>query len=122
MKILLNIVRIALGLLMLLFVAVQYNDPDRLWWMSIYGIAVVAMLFSVWRPHWLQSDAGRWLLMLGIAALAVAVWRYWPSKPNFWREEVYWPDKTIRDGMGVMIAFAVTLFAAPVAWARNNRS
>jgi hypothetical protein len=34
---------------------------------------------------------------------------YWPTVPNFWLKEVWWVEETAREGMGVMIGFAVLL-------------
>jgi hypothetical protein len=55
-------------LAMFLFsVAVQYNDPDPLLWMTVYGLAALACLVWLRRPaHWLLPGA------LGLATLVWA--------------------------------------------------
>jgi hypothetical protein len=54
---------------------VQYNDPDALRWMTIYGLAAVACIVALKRPaHWLLPGA-LGLLALGWAGtLALRVW------------------------------------------------
>jgi hypothetical protein len=49
-----------MGLLFLIAVAVQYNDPDPLRWMAIYGAATAACALD-WRgrlPRWLAPTVG----------------------------------------------------------------
>ena len=55
-----------MGLLFLLSVIVQYNDPDPVRWIAIYGAAVAACVLALWGrvPGWLPAITG----------LAAAVW------------------------------------------------
>jgi hypothetical protein len=46
-------------------VVVQYNDPDPLLWMSVYGAAAVASIFEVMRRT-------RWWFPAGIGAATLA--------------------------------------------------
>jgi predicted anti-sigma-YlaC factor YlaD len=85
---------ILLALLMLSFVAVQYNDPDGPLWAVIYLIpAAWALLASF---LWASTVAG----------LAGVIY-YWPTMSGFWRKDVWWVEETAREGMGMMIAFVV---------------
>lgn len=56
-----------MGLLFLLAVVAQYNDPDPLRWMAIYGAAALACLLALRRrlPRWLPA-------LVGLAALVWA--------------------------------------------------
>lgn len=50
---------------------VQYNDPDSLWWILIYGVAAfVSLLFSLDKLHI------RWPLMLGVAGIIGFIYLY----------------------------------------------
>ena len=66
-----TLLRVANGLMVILFlfaVAVQYNDPDPLRWMAIYGLAALACLLS------LGGRLSRLVpILIGLAALAWAV-------------------------------------------------
>lgn len=59
-------VQLFLGALFLLFAAVQYNDPDPLQWMAMYGFTGVATIFAAFERY------HRLLLWLGI--LVNTVW------------------------------------------------
>jgi len=50
----------------LLCVAVQYNDPDPVQWMTIYGLAMIACILYL-------KGKLRWYVSLGIA-LAALIW------------------------------------------------
>jgi hypothetical protein len=64
-------VRLLTGAMVVVFlfaVAVQYNDPDPLRWMAIYGLAALACSL------WLARRLPRWIpVVVGIAALAWAM-------------------------------------------------
>jgi hypothetical protein len=47
---------------------------------------------------------------------------YWPAVPGFWRKDVWWVEETAREGMGVMIGFAVLVVVLAAAMARSRRS
>lgn len=56
-----------MGVLFLFAVAVQYNDPDPLRWMAIYGVAALACWLS------LRGRLPRWMpVVIGLVALAWA--------------------------------------------------
>lgn len=116
-------VNVFLGVVMLAFAAVQYNDPDPHVWVPIYGIAAAwAFAAAFWLPR-VASTAGTGLLALGLLAYAALLVYYWPQTPEFWRKDVWWNDEEAREGMGMMIAFAVMAFVAAAALrARNRRS
>jgi hypothetical protein len=105
--------------LMLLFCAVQYNDPDTLIWVLVYGTAAIWCGIAAFRPALLGTPVGRPLLWatLGLAVAGV-VW-YWPHTAHFWEVDVWWATETAREGMGMMIAF----LAVGSVWltARANR-
>lgn len=46
-------------------IAVQYNDPDPIRWITIYGLAAVACVFDMRRRH-------RWIFPAAIAVIALA--------------------------------------------------
>ncbi len=96
-----------LAALMALFTAVQFNDPDGLQWMVIYGIPAFLALVAGTRPDWYQSIALRgFLLACMLGALAGMVF-YWPKSDKWWTKEVWWEVETAREGMGLMITVVV---------------
>ncbi len=115
-----KILRFVLSVLMIVFAVVQYNDPDGIWWAFIYTLAAFILLFSNWCPTVLRQPMGKMLLLLIISGFALGVWIYWPEDPNFWKTEVFWETESAREGMGMMIALFVSLFALPVAFARST--
>jgi len=71
--------------------------------------------FTSFRPRVLRAPAGKSLLWAcAVAGLAGVVY-YWPTMPGFWHKDIWWVEETAREGMGMMIAFAVlvvVLFSA----------
>jgi membrane protein YdbS with pleckstrin-like domain len=109
-----------LGLAMLGFVAVQYNDPDG-WLWAIYYIVPAAWAFlAAFRLDLVRSTQGkRWLWACVAVWLGLVIF-YWPTMPGFWRREVFMVEvegEGAREGMGLMIAWATLL----VAWFSARR-
>lgn len=103
------------GLAMIAFAAVQYNDPDVLVWATIYLIPAIWSMLAAFRPNAIRSAPGRALLWASTLAGLVGVVYYWPTMPGFWHKDVWRVEETAREGMGMMIAFAVlvtVLFSA----------
>jgi len=112
-----------LGLLMAAFAAVQYNDPDALLWVVIYLVPAAWAFAAAFRPTKLQSLAAERLLWTTIALGMGTLVFYWPTVPYFWRKDVWRVEETAREGMGVMIGFAVLVVVlATVLMARSRRS
>lgn len=105
---------ILLGLAMFGFAAVQYNDPDMLLWIVYYAVPAAWAFLAAFRLDLVRSKPG----MLGLWAsivigLGVVVY-YWPAMPEFWRPAVFMVEvegEGAREGMGLMIAWAVLLLA-----------
>lgn len=116
-------VNILLGLLMVAFAAVQYNDPDGLLWAGIYLVpAAWAIAAAFFLPR-VASRTGTALLGACALAYLALVAYYWPQAPGFWRKDVWWEVEEAREGMGTMLAFAVLLFVSATAvMARSRRS
>lgn len=95
------------AVVMLLFVGVQFNDPDGPLWMLFYAAPAVWAAIAAFRPNLLSGSPGLALLSVSaIAILALTVF-YWPPVAGWWHEEVWWENEAAREGMGLMIASAV---------------
>jgi len=114
-------VNILLGVVMVAFAAVQYNDPDALLWIVIYLIPAAWAFAAAFRPARVRSAAGQALLGLSVLAGIGATIYYWPTMPGFWRKDVWWVEETAREGMGVMIGLAVLVFVSLAALRGRNR-
>ena len=101
--------------LMLLFAAVQHDDPDGALWAALYAVPAAAMLAVLVRPAALASGAGRAALGLALAGLGLVTWTLWPEQSGFWRREVWWEEEAVREGLGAAVALAVTAVALPFA-------
>jgi hypothetical protein len=115
-------VHIVLGLLMVAFAAVQYNDPDALLWIAIYLIPAAWAFAAAFRPARVASVAGERLLWTTVAAGIGATVFYWPTMPEFWRKDVWWVEETAREGMGVMIALGVLVVVLAATLLRRRAS
>lgn len=111
-----------LGMLMAAFAAVQYNDPDALLWVVIYLVPAAWAFAAAFRPATVRSLAGERLLWATLAAGVGTMVIYWPTVPHFWRKDVWWVEETAREGMGVMVGFAVLVVVLAASMARNRRS
>jgi hypothetical protein len=58
-----------IGLLFLVSLGLQYNDPDPLRWMLIYGAAAAVSFLAPWRPI-----AKRFALIVFVVASAWILW------------------------------------------------
>jgi hypothetical protein len=98
-----------LALLMGLFAAVQYNDPDGPLWMVLYGVPAIWALVAVIRPYWLAGTMPLALLGVCLFIGLILVVVLWPPEEEWWRTEVWWESEESREGMGLMIATGVLL-------------
>lgn len=103
---------ILLAMMMLLFIAVQYNDPDGVMWMFIYLVPTFWALFAAFKPSLLRQTVPGLLLAVSIVLSIGLMVYYWPTSSGWWKQEIWWEVETAREGMGMMIVTGV-LF---VAW------
>ncbi len=108
--------------IMILFVAVQYNDPDYAFWMVIYGISAVWAGVAALRPAVLARDHYTAGLILTTAAAVAGTVYYWPTVPGWWRKDVWWNEETAREGMGMMIVTVTLLVVLFTAWRARSRT
>lgn len=107
-----RILHFILMMFMILFMAVQYNDPDGLLWIAIYSVpAIWCAVAAFWRPGLAGPKAGSALMLCLAGSVALTVY-YWPATPRFWRQDVWWEVETAREGMGMMIVTMVLLLVA----------
>lgn len=101
-----------LGVTMLGFTAVQYNDPDALLWIVYYSVPAACALLAALRPGLLRTQPGASLLLASVPLWLGLVVFYWPQMPGFWRWPVLMAEETAREGMGLMVAWLTVLVAA----------
>ncbi len=107
--------------IMILFVAVQYNDPDYAYWIVVYGLPAFWAGAAALRPAVLQRRFYASGLVLTTAAAAAGLVYHWPRMPGWWRREVWWEEETAREGMGMMIVVLVLLVVLLTAWRARPR-
>lgn len=113
-----RLINAVLCLLMILFIAVQYNDPDGPLWMLIYAIPAIWTGIAVFWRHTLLVKTTQIFLLLCTAGAVAGIVHYWPSTPGWWRQEVWWDVETAREGMGMMVVavvLCVVWFSKPAA-------
>ena len=98
-----------LALLMFLFAAVQYNDPDGPLWMLLYGVPAIWAAIAWLRPRLLTRTVALVLLSACVMAGLVLVVVLWPPAEEWWRTEVWWESEASREGMGLMLVAGVLL-------------
>ena len=104
-----RIVNGVLCLLLILFTAVQYNDPDFLLWGLFYGIGAVFTGMAAYRPGLFVSSRLAAVFALCLVASIGGVYYYWPTTPSWWMQDVWWQTETAREGMGMMIVTTALL-------------
>lgn len=121
-----------LAVVMILFVGVQYNDPDGPLWMVYYGVPVIWCALAAFRPGILANGPARALLAATVvAAVALTIW-YWPPVSGFWYEKVWRmgmvdPEaakiaEQSREGMGLMLATMVLIAVFVASFSMRLRS
>ncbi len=96
-----------LAALMALFAVVQFNDPDGLFWMVVYGVPAVLALIAAIRPQAYRANILRAALLLCLLLALVGMVYYWPKTPGWWTQDVWWEVESAREGMGMMITVIV---------------
>ena len=110
-----------LFVLMLLYVAVQYNDPDFFVWMPIYAVPAIWAAIGAFRPAALLGNGAMLALGACVVASAVGVVAYWPQEPEFWKQDVWWDSETAREGLGMMTVLLVLVIVAITVLVRRAR-
>ena len=110
-------VNLVICLLMLLFIGVQYNDPDGPMWMLFYGIPAVWAGMAFYRSSVLTKPLSRALLIASILLSILGVIYFWPTTSHWWASEVWFETETAREGMGMMIVTVMLL----VTWGTTRR-
>lgn len=115
-----RILNAILCLMMILFIVVQFNDPDGPIWALIYAVpAIWAGLVAINTKTIFGQPA---FSALGVCVLAGFIMTaiFWPRTPGFWKQEVWWETETAREGMGIMIATLVLVVAMFAVWRARN--
>lgn len=100
-------------LIMLLFAALQYNDPDALLWIAIYGLVALWCALTLWRPGLLRATpALRWGALASLAAYAVGfLWLIQTYSSQFLSQSMMAPGvETTREAFGLLICALVTAY------------
>lgn len=98
--------------LMTAFAVVQYNDPDALLWILIYGIPAVFAGLAVFRP---VAFAHRQPLVAAYAvALTAAVVGAVVMVPGSIAD--WWENELVREGLGLIIVVVVLASVGLTLW------
>jgi Transmembrane family 220, helix len=101
-----------LCVLLALFTIVQYNDPDAILWILIYGLPTIWAGFAAYRP---SAFAHNRLLLglfgLNILAIGAGAIYMWPSEISTW-----WDREEVREGLGLIITTVALLLMAFTLW------
>jgi hypothetical protein len=103
--------------LLVLFAVVQYNDPDAILWIVIYGLPAVWAGLAAFRPD--QFARSQLLLTafgVTLAAMAAGMIYDWPQSIADW-----WDNEVVREGLGLIIATVALLVVAYTLW-RTRRA
>ena len=95
-----------------LFTIVQYNDPDAILWILIYGITALWAGLAAFRP--MQFAHNQLLLALfGVGFLALIAGAIYdrPHSIADWYE-----NEVVREGLGLIIATVAFLVVAFTLW------
>lgn len=109
-------------LVMLLFAAFQYNDPDPLLWIVLYGVVAAWCALALVRPGLLRSTpALRWLALASLAVYLVGfLWEIQAYSSEFLSRSMMAPGvETTREAFGLLICALVTAY---VLWADGRRA
>jgi hypothetical protein len=101
-----------LCVLLALFTIVQYNDPDAILWILIYGLPTIWAGFAAYRP----GAFGHNQLLIGVfglnvLAVAAGAIYMWPSEVYTW-----WDNEEVREGLGLIITTIALLIVAFTLW------
>jgi Transmembrane family 220, helix len=98
--------------LLVLFAVVQYNDPDAILWILIYGIAAVWAGLAAFRPAQFAHNP-LLLTVFGVTLVAMAGGAIydWPQSIADW-----WDNEFVREGLGLIIATVALLAVAYTLW------
>ncbi len=110
-----------LALMMAVFAAVQYNDPDALFWVAIYLVAAAWAAIGAIRPLAFRHRLVRGALMVTLGGALAFVVAFWPQDAFWWRQEVWWESEAAREGMGLMITAAVIVIVTISAYRSGRR-
>ena len=100
--------------LLILFAVVQYNDPDGVFWIGVYGAGAAWCGLAAVRSDLLANVGVKAVFGLTLAAAIAGVVWFWPTTPEWWKQDVWWTTETAREGMGMMIVVVCLLFAGAV--------
>ena len=117
-----RIVNAVLCLLMLVFAAVQYNDPDAGLWMVIYALPAAWAALAAWQPARLQARPATLGLGFCLLAALAGVAHWWPTDAGWWRQAVWWESETAREGMGLMAVAVVLAVVALTRWLGRRKA
>jgi hypothetical protein len=110
-----------LAVVLVLFAAVQWNDPDAVFWAAAYGAAALWCGFAAFSPRTLAWRPARGLLLLTLVCAFWGAAAFWPEAERWWAIDVWWPEQTgerAREGMGMMVV-AFAMAAAALAGLRR---
>jgi peptidoglycan/LPS O-acetylase OafA/YrhL len=98
--------------LFVLFAVVQYNDPDAMLWILIYGITAIWAGLAAFRPDRLAHSQPL-LAAFGVTLVAIAggALYAWPQSIADW-----WDNEVVREGLGLIIATVALLAVAYTLW------
>ena len=124
-----RIVFAILALVMLLFAALQYNDPDGPLWALFYAVPAIWAGIAALRPRMLAGSGARALLTICLVGAVTLTFTLWPEADGWWRQEVWSMSLTeqraaelaeaSREGMGLMIVTAVLIVVLIASLARR---
>jgi hypothetical protein len=98
--------------LFVLFAIVQYNDPDAIVWILIYGITAVWAGVAAFSPaRFAHSQALLGVFGLSLLVLVAAAIYDWPPSIADWYE-----NELVREGLGLIIATVALLVVAYTLW------
>jgi hypothetical protein len=101
-----------LCVLLTLFTVAQYNDPDAILWILIYGIPAVWAGIAAFRPAvFARSRPLQVALAATIVLAALGSIYMWPTEISTW-----WDNEEVREGLGLITVTVSMLIVAYGVW------